>query len=306
MVQASKDTSRSSIYPYPYCYPYSSCVVVPRPRAMTTSDKFCLKWNDFRKNVTTAFGSLREDVDFGDVTLACEDGQQVEAHKVILAASSPFFRRLLIRNKHSHPLVYMRGINYVDLLSILDFLYYGEANIYQENLDNFLKIAEEIQLKGLTEGEGDPQCYEESDNSCERNERKPLLNHIMNEVPMDKGEALLDDKYVNTYNASITVESERAVAITTQTATGDFKELDEQIKLMITQGQTLWKDGTRKNHACTVCGKEANYSNIKNHIESSHMEGVSIPCNFCDKTFRSRKSLGQHNCHSQIFLSSSI
>ena len=53
------------------------------------SEKLCLQWNDFKTNVNQAFGNLREDLDFADVTLACEDGRQVEAHKVILAASSP-------------------------------------------------------------------------------------------------------------------------------------------------------------------------------------------------------------------------
>ena len=52
------------------------------------SEKLCLKWNDFQENVNVAFASLREDNDFADVTLACEDGQQIEAHKVILTASS--------------------------------------------------------------------------------------------------------------------------------------------------------------------------------------------------------------------------
>ena len=69
------------------------------------SEKLCLQWNDFHENIQSAFGNLREDNDFADVTLACEDGQQVEAHKVILAASSPFFQKLLAWNKHSHPLI---------------------------------------------------------------------------------------------------------------------------------------------------------------------------------------------------------
>ena len=118
------------------------------------SDKLCLQWNDFQDNIKSAFGNLREDNDFADVTLACEDGQQVEAHKVILAASSPFFQKLLGRNKHPHPLIYMRGVKSDDLLAIVDFLYHGEANVYQENLDSFLAIAEELQLKGLM-GKGD-------------------------------------------------------------------------------------------------------------------------------------------------------
>ena len=113
------------------------------------SEKLCLQWNDFQENIKSAFGNLREDNDFTDVTLACEDGQQVEAHKVILVASSPFFQKLLGRNKHPHPLIYMRGMKSEDLLAIVDFLYRGEANVFQENLDSFLAIAEELQLKGL-------------------------------------------------------------------------------------------------------------------------------------------------------------
>jgi len=98
------------------------------------SEKLCLKWNDFQENTNTAFGSLRNDSDLTDVTLACKDGQQLEAHKVILAASSPFFLNLLGRNKHPHPLIFMRGVKSDDLVAILDFLYYGEANVYQENI----------------------------------------------------------------------------------------------------------------------------------------------------------------------------
>ena len=72
------------------------------------------------------------------MTLAGEDGQQVEAHKVILAASSPFFKNLLQRNKHPHPLIYMRGVKSDDLVAIVDFLYYGEANVFQDNIEAFL------------------------------------------------------------------------------------------------------------------------------------------------------------------------
>ena len=58
---------------------------------MNTTEKFCLKWNDFKDNIYNTFGALRDDQDLCDVTIVCEDGQQVGAHKIILAASSPFF-----------------------------------------------------------------------------------------------------------------------------------------------------------------------------------------------------------------------
>ena len=113
------------------------------------SEKLCLQWNDFQNNVKSAFGSLRKSHDFVDVTLASEDGQQIQAHRVILAASSPFFQTILQKNKHTHPLIYMRGVRSDTLTALVDFLYYGEANVYQEDLDTFLAIAEELQLKGL-------------------------------------------------------------------------------------------------------------------------------------------------------------
>ena len=113
------------------------------------SEKLCLQWNDFKDNANTLFENLREDHDFTYITLACEDGKQVEAHKVILAVPSPFFKTLLAKHKHPHPLIFMRGVKSDNLLAIIDFLYRGEANILQDNLDSFLLIAEDLKLKGL-------------------------------------------------------------------------------------------------------------------------------------------------------------
>ena len=72
-------------------------------------------------------------------------------HKIILAASSPFFEKILESSKlHPHPWIYLRGVQSSDLVPILDFLYFGEVNIDEDTLDSFLAIAEDLQLKGLT------------------------------------------------------------------------------------------------------------------------------------------------------------
>ena len=105
----------------------------------------CLQWNDFQNNIKSAFAHFKTDKDFADVTLACEDGQQLLSHKIVLAASSPFFMDVLQRNKHPHPLIYMRGIKSENLVAIVDFLYLGEANVLQENLDTFLFLATETE-----------------------------------------------------------------------------------------------------------------------------------------------------------------
>ena len=43
----------------------------------------------------------------------------------------------------------MRGIKSEDLVAMVDFFYFGESNVYQENLESFLAVADELQLKCL-------------------------------------------------------------------------------------------------------------------------------------------------------------
>jgi len=117
-----------------------------------SSEKFCLKWNDFEANISSAFRELRDDKDFFDVTLACDE-EQINAHKVILSACSPFFRNVLKRNPHQNPLLYMKGVRFQDLVSVLNFMYHGEVNVAQEDLNNFLAVAEDLRVKGLTQNQ---------------------------------------------------------------------------------------------------------------------------------------------------------
>jgi len=123
---------------------------------MSSTEKFCLRWNDFESNISAAFCELREDKDFFDVTLACDD-DQMQAHKVILSACSPFFRSILRRNKHEHPLLYLKGVKYTDLVSVLTFMYQGEVNVAQEELNSFLAVAEDLKVKGLTQNNSNPR-----------------------------------------------------------------------------------------------------------------------------------------------------
>merc|ERR1719228_1090952 len=135
---------------------YSKCEVKIKERISEqlnkmSNEKFCLRWNDFESNISSAFRELREDKDFFDVTLACDD-EQLQAHKVILSACSPFFRTVLRRNRHEHPLLYLKGVKYADLVSVLNFMYHGEVNVAQEELNSFLAVAEDLKVKGLTQG----------------------------------------------------------------------------------------------------------------------------------------------------------
>ena len=250
------------------------------------SEKLCLQWNDFQDNIKSAFGNLREDNDFADVTLACEDGQQVEAHKVILAASSPFFQKLLGRNKHVHTLIYMRGMKSDDLLAIIDFLYRGEANIYQENLESFLSIAEELQLKGLM-GKTDENVKDfVADQKPSIPKSRPAFDNSAN-IPKKFSKTSISSE--NNPRA----ESDRTVAVSNHFS-GDLDTLEEKVKSMMEISQNLRPDGRQKAYGCKVCGKEGAGSAIKDHIEANHLEGIIIPCDICHKSFRSRNALRHH------------
>jgi len=112
--------------------------------------KLFLSWTDFESNISVAFRELRRENDFFDVTLVCNE-DQIPAHKVVLSACSPFFRSILKRNPHAHPLIYLKGVEVNNLKSVLDFMYNGEANVGQGELNSFLAVAEELKVKELTQ-----------------------------------------------------------------------------------------------------------------------------------------------------------
>ena len=86
---------------------------------MTMLDAFHFSWDKFETNLKQSYASLREVPDFSDVTLVCADGEQIEAHKVVLATSSPFFFNMLHMDKHPHPRIYMKGLTLTKLSYML-------------------------------------------------------------------------------------------------------------------------------------------------------------------------------------------
>ncbi|XP_050739832.1 broad-complex core protein isoforms 1/2/3/4/5-like isoform X16 [Eriocheir sinensis] len=130
---------------------------------MGADQQFCLRWNNFHSNITSAFESLRDDEDFVDITLACE-GRQIKAHKMVLSACSPYFRSLLKGNPCQHPIVFLKDVTFANLTSILDFMYHGEVNVSHNELATFLKTAEALKVRGLAEDEKkkDAEGYNES------------------------------------------------------------------------------------------------------------------------------------------------
>ena len=252
----------------------------------TADDKLRLQWNDFKENISSAFGDLRQDKELTDVTLVSEDGQQVEAHKVVLVASSPFFLNILKKNKHPHPLIYIRGVRPENLMTMVDFFYHGEAKVYQENLDSFLVLAEELQLNGLKGNQT------EKERGAISQQKSPNYRSVTDQFAAEKD--VFNDDGLEQVSEQI---SEKAHTLKDEAAVNtDLESLDEQVKSMMTVSENADPYRKRNGRAriCTVCGKEGSTVNIMQHIKANHIAGISIPCDRCGLVSRSRNALQVH------------
>lgn len=109
-------------------------------RIVTMSmQQYCLRWNNHQPNFISVFSNLLNNETLVDVTLAAE-GRQIQAHKVVLSACSTYFQSLFTVNPCQHPIVILKDIKFSDLKIMVDFMYYGEVNISQDQLPSIIKV----------------------------------------------------------------------------------------------------------------------------------------------------------------------
>lgn len=243
---------------------------------MDNSERLALRWNDFGDNIQSTFHDLQESQNFTDVTLVCEDGDHMEAHKVILAASSPLFLNILTKLKNPHPMIYMKSIAKHNLSSVLSYIYKGEVSIEQMELDSFLVLAEELQLKGLTR----------NDTSQELENPKQTPTKVKVEEKMD----LSDNNLLSveeTKNASMEGNAQNYNVIVVNNSEG-IEELDRKIENIMERS-----DG---GYLCILCGKRTkDKPKMRGHIEAYHIKGFTHECKICGRSYKSRASLQVHN-----------
>ena len=219
-------------------------------------EQLSIKWNDFQSSVSKSFSSLRKEEDFFDVTLVSGDEQHISAHKVVLSASSNFFKNLLKKANHSNPMIVLSEINSRDLLKVIDYIYHGEVQLLQQNLDDFLTTARKLQIDGLIQSEED----------CSVKEEETL--EFADEVNPEEN---IDD-----------VNSEEQVKPRTASKS-HYRGIPSN-----TDARTAVDEIVRKienGHECKQCGKRGSSSDIRRHAEI-HIEGLSFQCPLCDKSFR--------------------
>lgn len=111
--------------------------------SVMSGQQFCLKWNNYQSNMSEVFQNMLLNENLVDVTLACE-GANLKAHRMVLAACSPYFQSLFVTNPCKHPIVILKDVRFVDLKAIIDFMYRGEVNVSQDQLSALLKTAETL------------------------------------------------------------------------------------------------------------------------------------------------------------------
>ena len=286
---------------------FSLQLLLKTGRMSSTSQKLCLNWKNFQQNISTAFRELRSDSDFSDVTLACEDGHKFSAHKVILASSSPFFMNILKMYKNPHPLIFMRGVKSEELSALVDFLYYGEANIEQENLESFLTVAEDLKILGLTRTEG--MATKSKEISSGKGNGPVVKVKAEDDIEIEDNGPEEDGEIQNNVPGSL-LETSTAPASAEDNLTdaGSPQQLDtfadedniktkvmSMMKFSENKVMSNKKPGTTLGRAriCKVCGKEGTYGTVWNHIEAKHLEN-SYSCFHCGKISKSRNGLAQH------------
>ena len=132
---------------------------------MKSNENINIKWNDFQKNISTTWKELQESGEFADITLACGDNTVFLAHQIILASCSSVFRSLVSRlSPQPQALVFLQGVEARHLALLLNYIYQGEVTVDQDNLKQFLILAEELKVQGLAE---EPTRGTDHEESCE-------------------------------------------------------------------------------------------------------------------------------------------
>jgi len=263
-----------------------------------SQEKFCLRWNDFETNISSAFRELRNENDLFDVTIACED-ENIQAHKVILSACSSFFKTILKRSRsHQNLLLYLRGVTHKDMSSVLDFMYHGEVNVAQDDLNSFLQVAEDLKVKGLTQSQSSGTAPAKAQQAV-----PPPSVPVSRQTPSRPRADHTEEEVVEIVKSEPSQHSSLAAEVYGGEEEGVMAEYDESYGGQYEEQQYSEQYGVMEQDnsvqgegkiPCSECNTWVHKRSMARHIERKHSSPLHISCDHCFKNFQSVINLKEH------------
>ena len=252
-------------------------------------DKFSVKWDHFQSKWTKTLSELRSSDNFADVSLICDDKVKFSAHKILLSSCSKMLKFILEENPLDKSIIFLSGMSSDDVGLVLDYIYYGEAKLHQEQLDSFLKSAQKLEIEGLL-GLGDIKNEErnsENDHDMKEVEANEILLDNSLLIKNDKG-PIKDIKQPKTesFNAPYKLKCEQKNCMKIDVGSMTQEEIGNKIKELYKKVDGVW--------ICSECNYEnTNKGKIRRHIET-HINGLIYTCKVCHKEYGTRNSWQSH------------
>ena len=270
----SNAASNSLLFPF-HSHLHVLVTYLQENSQVVTMEKFNLKWNDFQANVSKSFSKLRHEEELFDVTLVSDDEVHISSHKLVLSACSYFFKNIIRKSKHPNPLIYLTGVKSKELESVMNYIYNGEVELFQEDLDVFLNVAERLKIDGLTAGSGATKFDQNEDIVKDEHHEEKSFSTTTEELV---AEDTIKNPIQRKFNKERTVSK--------ISSSSNIENLKETIDGLVKRNAD--------NFECRTCGKTTKKSSdIRRHVEM-HIEGLSFECNICQNSYRSRASLKTH------------
>ena len=141
-------------------------------------EKYSLTWQAYSDHIKNMMKELMTNEDFSDVTLVTEDKKQIKANINILSACSPVFKDILKKEKNSIQIMFLRGVQFSEMESIIHFIYLGEATFYKERMGEFLAVAKSLEIKELCKAEEtSPENLNEQTETTDESDEEPTIYH---------------------------------------------------------------------------------------------------------------------------------
>ena len=244
-------------------------------------EKYSLTWHTYSDHLRGMMEELMMNEDFADVTLVTEDKKQIKANASILSACSPVFKDILKKEKNSNQIMYLRGIQFPEMESIMQFIYLGEAKFYEERMSEFFAVAKSLEIKELCNT--GPNANDEPDDEHEPEPSDLLIpTEIMEEQFVLSGQMI--KQAPNERRREVVGTSNQYKCVQCQKTFNDSSYLRKH--------QRSVHEGV--NYPCIHCDYQASLQQTLNrHIRAVH-EGIKYSCDQCDQQFTQKGNLRLH------------